>query len=276
MASPTFQTVATELLEHAEAAHAHFRSLGYKVKIEPMEPFYPSRPTLVCTRSSTQLVVHVCSRIEIQQIRDWVALAKANARDFRVAIWITSESQRRYLPKLQVELSTSGVGILVSGPEVAVLTEAADQNAPPGLPDLASRRAPVRRELGSAYEHFGAQRWKDGFDEACRTLEQAARAHVAKALRGGRLTVYTAGGVPKVVSAAAISKQTIGALAKTLGSAQPLNAVDDLALKALNHINADRIRITHKNRSARTEASLRRNVMLHMHVIVRAMEALAR
>lgn len=274
MASPSFQTVATELLEHAEAAHAYFRALGYRVYIEPMEATYPSRPTLLCKRGATQLVVQVCGRIDMRDVRDWVALAKAEARDFRIAIWTTAETQKRSLPRCQVELVTSGVGIFVSGVKVVTLKEPVDQNSPAGLPDLASRRAPVRRLLGKAYEHFEAQRWKDGFDEACRTLEQSALAHVVKALKSGRLAIYSAAGVKRTIKIADIEKQTLGALAKTLADAQPLNALDVQVQKALQQINADRIRLTHKNRKASTEKVLRQNVMRHMHVILRAMEAL--
>ena len=241
-----------------------------------MELHFPSRPTFICSLKHTELTVHVCSRIEVNLIRDWVSLAKTLNRDVRIAIWITEDSQRKRLPKIQVELASLGVGIYITGSPVTRLREAADQNTPSGLPDLASRRLPVRRALGQAYEHFEASRWREGFDESCRTLEQSARPYVMAAIRSGRLKVYSDNGKVLALTPAKVERQTLGQLAHTIGNAQPLNSIDTLIHQALTKINADRVRLTHANNSAATERSLRKNVGLHMHVILRAMDALTK
>lgn len=277
MAKLQFTTVPTELVEHAEAAHSYFSSLGYRLNIEPTEAYYPSTPTLQCKRAHTRLTVHICGRINIVLIREWVQLAKTLHSDERIAICIPEESQLKHLPKHQVELRSSGVGIYVSREgTLLALNEPADQNTPAGLPDLSRKRAKIRQILGQSYEHFEAGRWREGFDEACRSLEQTARAYLVKAFQSGRLTSYNKQGVPQSLNAERINRLTLGQLAVTLGSAQPLNSSDSILLKALTQINKDRVGITHKNKSPATERSLRKNVGLHMHVILRALEDLVR
>jgi hypothetical protein len=274
MSSARFQTVPTELVEHAESAYSYFRQRGFTVRREVTDLSFPSCPTLLCRRQATTLVVNVCGRIVLPGVRDWVALARAKGTDFRIAVWIAPESQLKHLPRVQVELTQLGVGVFVSSVPVVTLVEPTDQNPPKGLPDLASRKVAVRRQLGAAFDHFNAQRWKEGFDEACRVLEQLALAHILKALKSTRLTLYDSKGQPQAANLQKIKKQPIGAQIKTLEAARPHSATDALILRVLKQINDDRIKITHRNKSAATDKSLRRNATLHMHVILHAVDAL--
>jgi len=272
---PKFNTIATELVEHADVAYNYFRKLGYVIKLEPYEIHYPSRPALVCKRNHTQLAIIVCGRIEMQQLEDWVSLARSMHSDFRVAICIPAESTQKYLPKHQLKLQQLGIGVLVSSNgNLAPLTDPVDQNINVKLPDLANQSNALRKVLGPAYEHFQGGRWRDGFDEACTAFEQEVRPYFKKALASGRLTVFDDKGRAKNPTPERVEKMTLGQLGIEFGKARPLNGTDSQIQKALIQINPDRVSATHKNKNAKTERQLRKNVGIHMHVIVQAVREL--
>jgi hypothetical protein len=277
MSKITFNTVATELVEHAEAALAYFRGLGYKAYVEPLEIHFPARPTFVFRRSPTALAVLVTGKIDMRLLQEWVSLAKSMSTDFRVALCLPHESSQKQLAKNQLELQRLGVGVFVSaGGQLTKLTDAVDQNINVTLPDLARQPNAVRHALGPAYEHFRGGRWRDCFEEACTSLEQEVRPYFKKAIRTGRLTVYDSNGNPKNPTLRRIDSMTIGQLAVALGSARPLNGTDSQLQKALTQINSDRVGAAHKNRQAATERRLRKNVGVHMHAIVQAIRELKR
>lgn len=275
MSKATFDTVATELLEHAEAALAHFKGLGYRPKIEPLEIHYPARPTFVFKRPPTALAVIVTGNLDMNQLEEWVSLAKSMSTDFRIAVCIPHQNSQRQLGKHYLRLQQLGVGVYVTDAgTVTGLTEAVDQNIKVTLPDLARQPHAVRKVLGQAYEHFKAGRWRDCFDEACTALEQEVRPYFKKAIQSGRLTVFDASGKAKNPSPQRIDSMTLGQLAHTLGQAHPLNGTDTQIQKALMQINGDRVGAAHKNKQAATERRLRKNVGLHMHAIVQAVREL--
>ena len=272
---PRFNTIATELVEHAEVAFEHFRQLGYTVKVEPYEIHYPFRPALVCKRNHTQLAIVVCGRIEMQQLKDWVSLASSMTSDFRIAICIPPESTQKHLPKHQLDLQKLGIGVFVSADgNLAHFSDPVDQNINVQLPPLANQSRAVRKVLGPAYEHFNGGRWRDCFDEACTAFEQEARPYFKNALESGRLNVFDDKGHIKNPTAERIAKMTLGQLGVEFGKARPLNGTDSKIQKAIIQINPDRVSATHKNKKAQTEKRLRKNVGVHMHVIVQAVREL--
>ena len=273
MAKPTFNTIPTELVEHAEVAYEHFDSHGYKIKAEPIEIHYPSRPALVCKINHTQVAIIVCGKIDIEQLKNWVQFAKSLNFDFRVSICIPSESTTRHLPKHQLKINELGIGIYVStNGKLTTLSEAIDQNIKVALPDLKSLPKRARRALGPAYEHFDGGRWRDCFEEACKALEQSARPYFKNAISTGRLTAHKDNGAPKVLTAAQIDKLTLGQLGHEIGLSTPQNTLDTLIKKAIDQINSDRVGLVHKNKKAATEKRLRNNVGLHMHSIIQAIK----
>lgn len=272
---PKFNTIATELVEHAEVAHDHFRNLGYTIKLEPYEIYYPSCPAIVCKNNHTQLAIIVCGRIEMQKLTDWVDLAKSMQRDFRVAICIPAESVQKHLPKHQLSLQQLGVGVYVSSNgNLANLIAPVDQNINVKLPNLANQPKAVRKILGPAYEHFHGGRWRDCFDEACTAFEQEVRPYFKKALVSGRLNVFDDKGRVKNPAPERVDKMTLGQLGIEFGKARPLNGTDSQIQKALTQINPDRVSAVHKNKNPNTERRLRKNVGIHMHVIVQAIREL--
>ncbi len=274
MAKPSFNTVATELLEHAEVVYEHFRGLGYNVKVEPMEAHYPARPTFICRRDHTVLAILVFGRFDMVLLNDWVSLAKSLKQDFRIVICIPKECSVKQLPKHQLDCNKLGIGVYVSADgQLQRLQEPSDQNINVVLPDLGAKPRRVRKTLGTAYEHVQAGRWREGFEEACKALEQDARPYLERAIDAGRLTIYK-NGKPKNPTVEQIRKMTLGQLGVAFADAQPLNSTDTHVSKALTQINADRVGVAHKNKQASTERRLRKNVGLNMHIIVRAITEL--
>lgn len=272
---PKFNSIATELLEHAEVAYGYFCNLGYNTRVEPYEYHYPSRPALVCKRTHTQLAIIVCGRIDMKQLEDWVSLAMSMNTDFRVAICIPAKSAQEHLPKHQLKLQQFGIGVFVSSNgNLTQLTAPVDQNINVKLPDLASQSKAVRKILGPAYEHFHGGRWRDCFDEACTALEQEVRPYFQKALASGRLTVFDNKGRAKNPTPERVDKMTLGQLGIEFGKARPLNGTDSQIQKALIQINPDRVGASHKNKNPYIERRLRKNVGVHMHVIVQAIREL--
>lgn len=266
-----FQTLSIDLVEFAEAACTHFKGLGYSIKIEPSELGYPKTPALRCSRKHTTIIVEVCEQANMDLMREWVALGRSTDGDLRVSICIPTSAQR-HLPKYQQECQELGVGVYV-----ATSTNIQEWSAPQDLslqvhlPKLTSYPKKVRVALGSAYEQFGRKQWREGFEEACKALEQRARSYLKIAINRGRLTIYAAG-APQNPTASAINKMTLGQLANAFAKAQPQNATDSLIQKTLASVNPDRVGVAHKLDQIRTEKSLRKNVGVHMHSIVQTLK----
>lgn len=268
-------TVATELIEHAEAALAHFSILGYSSKIEPHEISFPTRPTFVFKRGHTQLVIIVCGKIDQGQLSQWVSLAKSMSTDFRIGVCLPHEMWQKQSGKHELQLQQLGVGVYASNAGAVVqIRESVDQNIKITLPNLADFPKSVRKVLGHSYEHFEAGRWRECFDEACKAFEQEARPYLKKAIANGRLSIHDKKGQVKNPTNAQIDKLSLGQLAATFGQSQPQNSVDSQVYRAMTQINGDRVGAAHKNKSIATERNLRKNVGLHMHSIVQAINQL--
>lgn len=270
-----FKTVPTELLEVIEAAHSYFRSHGYTVQVEPQgKPHFPNTPPMLCKRDHTQVAVLAFRRLDTDLLDSWVATAKNIRTDFRVAVCVPPKPATRDMKDREL-CRKMRVGVYeCSASGVTVLHEPLDQGMQIALPDLARKPRGVRQALGAAVEHLEAGRWREGFDEACKSLEQRARPYLEKAVRSTRLTITDNRGRP--IPADRISKMTLGQLAHAFDSAPTRNQTDELICRALKAINPDRVKAIHKNRKAGTETKLRSNVGIHLLTIINALEAMYR
>jgi hypothetical protein len=268
----SFQTLSIDLVEFAEAACRYFEDLGYTLKIEPTELGYPKTPALRCARKHTTIIIEVSEKPNMDIIREWVALGRSTSDDLRVSICIPKSAQQ-HLAKCQAECQELGVGVYVAtAASVQEWFAPQDLGLQLHLPSLSGYPKKVRIALGSAYEQFRRRQWREGFEEACKALEQRARSYLKQAIKRTRLTVFDVSGQPKNPSDKAIDKMTLGALAETFSRAQPQNATDSLIQKTLSSINPDRVGIAHKIDQIKTEKSLRKNVGVHMHAIVQALK----
>lgn len=269
-----FNTVPSDLVEHAETARVHFDRLGYAISIEPQALGYPKTPALRCKRKHTTVILEICEKLDIRTLRDWVALCRSTAEDVRVAVCVPQSATATHLPKHQNDLQTLGIGIYVSqGGTLKEWLAPGDLSLQVHLPDLANFPKLARRALGAAYEQFDRKQWREGFEEACKAIEEKSRAYLLSSIKSGRLTVTTVKkGKPTVLTISQAKRLTLGQLAHAFTSAHPQNSVDALIARTLTSINPDRIGVAHLIGRIKTEHSLRKNVGVHMHSIAQALK----
>ena len=273
----TFDTVPIELVEHAVIAYRYFNARGYSIQIEPTEVHFERCPAMLLKRNHTKVVIEVCLKIDIPALRGWVSLGQSLTEDFRVAICVPkSVASAKNFAKCQSECKELKVGIYVS--ENASLKEwvsPGDLNINVVLPPLEELQKNTQKALGSTYEQFERSQWREGFEDACKALEQKIRPYLSRAIKSNLLTIVE-NGKAKNPTAGKVAKMTLGQLGHAFQNARPVTAMVAQISKTLDLINKDRVGVAHKINKAQTEKSLRKNVGRHMHAIVRTLEKLAR
>jgi hypothetical protein len=271
---PGFKTVPDPLVEHAEYAFAHFRSLGYTVRTEPSSILYPYSPTLVCTRERTTVIVEVLRLIHVGRAQAWAAFARSSGRDTRVAVCVPSS--QAIIPQDEQALRSMGVGIYTtSATGLVERVVPIDLGLNVGLPPLDSYPARVRRSLGPAYEQFSRSQWREGFGDACQALEVAARRHLKTGCKRGRTKLVAKRGT-RVPSASQIDRMTMGQLARAYADILAPNYVDKVVGEVLSKVNDDRIGAAHHKLKPAIEKRLRTNVGQNMWLIANALRELVR
>lgn len=268
-----FQTVPDELLEHADAMADYLAEHGYRVRIEHSDLGYPSTPAMVCIRERTSLVVHVDSAITYARLDDWVRFARSAGRDTRIAICLPVEILPS--PADEQKLRADGIGLYgAAHGQVVERIPALDLALNVQLPALKKLSPRLRALLGSAYEQFGRSNWREGFQEACRALEEEARRHVKRWWKSGRLIVLKPNGQPEAFSNRKVDKMTMGQLALLYARIQNKGKTEAVVARTLSRLNRDRIGVVHHKRKAITEQRLRTNVGQHMWSVVAALREL--
>lgn len=274
MAKKNFQAVPTELIEHAETLRRHLDMLGYRINLEPHELGYPQAPTIVGKLRHKTVIYEACSKIDIKNIRQWVAFCKSCSEDTRFALCIPESSISTHLSKHQKECQSIGVGIYVSDSStIKEFSAPKDLSLKLELPDLSTLPKAIRSLLGPAYELINRGEWREGFFQGCKALEQKAANYLVDAINTGRLNIYEKG-VIKNPTPATIKRLPLGALKDTFSKAQPQNSTDSMLFKTLKAINPDRIPQAHKVPTSKQEANLRKNVGTNMHAIVQALKSM--
>ena len=122
---------------------------------------------------------------------------------------------------------------------------------------------------------FDRSQWREGFDDACKTLENTARKYFQTGCDRGRIKLIRKGKTV-VPSRAAIRKLSLGGLATAFSEIQGQNYTDAIVGKTLNRINPDRVESTHRKLHVRTEKRLRDHVGHHMWAVIEALKELAK
>lgn len=264
-----FRTVSEELLSCARAAHAHFKSSGYKVRIEVGELGAPFTPTLTAVRGVTTLHVDVANGVSMDRVAEWVAYGKSTGSDTRLAFCVPGTSEVVGLHETGLRSAKVGLYTLEGGAIV--------ERVPPfdlalgvELPNLKTKKAMVRMLLGPAYEQFNCGQWREGFEDACKALEDESRRYL-KRWSKGRITIQTKKGPTKLQSRE-IDSMTMGQLAKAFAQILVPTQLDSIVGQALAKLVHDRNRITHHKRKKVTERNLRNNVGRHMWAIVNVLD----
>lgn len=266
-----FFTVPDELLGIASAAVEWLKNLGYTVTLEQYEVGYPYTPSMSGKRSSATAFVEVDGEVQLQRMRQWAAFGRSRPSDTRV--WCALPDDARRSGRDDRELKQMGVGLLLIGEGAAVETmPAKDLALGVELPDIKTLPPRVQRKLGPVYEHFDRAEWREGFAEACLALEDAARKHLWKGVRAGRIVIVASGGKQENLSKRTIDRLTMGQLATRFSEIVQQSRADRVIGDVLKQINPNRVGVTHHKRKAAVEAKLRRDVGSQMWLIVGALK----
>jgi hypothetical protein len=142
------------------------------------------------------------------------------------------------------------------------------------LPNAARIPANVRPLVGPIYEQFDRSNWREGFGDACTTLEQEARKYLKDGVASGRVEFIDQNGKPKKFSGAAIDKMPMGPLGATFAMIKSPNKIDSAVGEILTRLNRDRVGEAHHKAKPVTETRLRKNVGSHMHAILEGLRLL--
>src|SRR3954447_15570362 len=115
--------------------------------------------------------------------------------------------------KQDSELKRLGIGLLLVG------ADGAEEMIPPKdlainveLPNIEKLSPALQKALGPVYEHFDRAEWREGFEEACLALEEAARKHLWKGIKAGRIAVVSPKGRKEEITKTKIDSFTMGDL----------------------------------------------------------------
>jgi hypothetical protein len=269
----TFLTVPDELLEYAERIIEHFSNLGYIIEIEPAEFEYPYTPTAACRRQQTTIFLEVDSTPRVDKLEEWAGYARSCSADTRIAMAVPPEALLS--AKDEALLATLGIGLYGVLPGGIVERHPPkDQSVNVQLPRLDVLTPAQRQALGPAYEQFARSQWREGFEDACQSLEVEARKYLIREMQTGRIIFRTAKGTVRVITEEQVGKMPMGPLGNAFRDIETKTLADSQLGSALSAINKDRVGVAHHKADPSTEASLRLNVGQHMWKIVSALKNL--
>ena len=216
-----FRTLSIDLVEYAEAVANDFERRGFTIRVEKSELGFPYTPTILCIRRPTTVIVEVISQIQQDRLDAWVSYARSSGRDTRVAVCISDTVA--ISPDQGPKLRQDGIGLYTSnGHTIEERIAPMDLGLNVTLPPLESLPQKVRTLLGPAYEQFGRTQWREGFEDACKALENEARRYLKAGSRMGRIRIDT-GRRLRILTDKEINKMTIGALANAFSEIQSQN-----------------------------------------------------
>lgn len=219
------------------------------------------------------IAIHIVSAIDKTSIDDWCGFAKAAGRDLRVAVLMPVANWMAIAEPERATWAASGVGVFIAHPDqIEEIAEPRDLGMNVDLPPLERMPRDHRIALAAAYDHFEHDRWREGFDEACRAVESQARTYLIAAIRSTRVTMVDRHGNNITPTTQRVRRMTLGALVNQFKQILNQTGSDVFICKTLASINTDRIGRAHGKRAV--EKRLRLNVGRHMHVIVSAFKHL--
>jgi hypothetical protein len=271
MTIPEFRTVPEELLGIAAAASKWLKDHGHKVTPERHEIGYPFTPTLYGKRSSAIALIEVDAEIPIDRMQEWVAYGRSRRSDTRV--WCAMAENAPRTGKQDMRLKQLGVGLLlIDDGEALEMIPAKDLALNVELPALDTLPPRVQKVLGPVYEHFDRAEWREGFQEACLVLEDAARKHLWKGVKAGRIAIVSEKGKQEQLTKYRIEKLTMGELAQRFSRIVQQTHADRVIGDALKQVNPNRVSVTHHKTKAATEAKLRRDAGSQIWMMIGALK----
>jgi hypothetical protein len=268
-----FLTVPDELLAFAEELASYFERYGYTVAVERQSLEYPYTPTMVCKRGTTTMIVEIASSMPSDRMRAWVAYGRSCWSDTRVALGAPGGSPLSLDD--HASLRDLGAGIYIDSPSgIVEAVSPADLAVNLVLPDLSTYAPKVRKALGGAFEQIQRGNWREGFEDGCVALEEAARRYLERHVATGRISWVSSKGKVINRTPSQIERMTLGQLKDAFLAIQNPNLSDSKIAAVLKKLNPDRIRVAHKKRSQRAEQALRRNVGRQVWLLVAGLKEL--
>jgi hypothetical protein len=269
-----FSFLPDTLVEDGGAIADHWEKHGFSVKIDKPLTAAPSVPTLRAKRHKTEIIGLISATVDRDRLKEWCAYAKSTGRDLRVVCVVprkllVGDSDSDFMREEGIGLLRNNRGTVIE--EIA----ARDLGLSVGLPSLASLSPKARKHLGEAYEQFERSHWREGFEEACQSLENLSRDYLVAEIVTGRVTQFIAKQSVKQAKAVGIKKMTLGQLARAFTQIPNQNRTDSQLAQILPKINKDRIGVVHHKHKAKTEARLRKNVGMHMWSIIAGIKMLS-
>jgi hypothetical protein len=271
MAAPEFRTVPDELLGIAGAAAKWLKDCGHKVTPEYRETGYPFTPTLYGKAHLATAFVEVDAEIAIGRMEEWVAYGRSCRSETRVWCAIPDSAPRS--GKQDLQLKGLGIGLLLVGDGRAVETiPAKDLAVSVELPAIDALPPRIQKVLGPVYLHFDHAEWREGFRDACLALEEAARKHLWKGIKTGRIAIVSKSGKQEQFTKGKVDHFTMGQLADRFSRIVQQTHTDRVIGDVLKQVNPNRVGVTHHKGKAAVEAKLRRDVGSQMWLIVGALK----
>jgi len=275
MASRSFGFLPDSLTEDANKVAEYYLNLGYTVKSDHALPAAPAVPTLYAKRNNTQIVIPVVSKLDLELIANWGSYAKSTGKDFRICCVL---NQRHLVdPTVKEFFRASGFGIVyVSEGRVCEELVAKDLAVAVNLPTIASLPKASQKHLGQAYEQFERSQWREGFEDACQSLENLARAYLVAEIKKGRVTQFIRKKGPVSAEISEVKRMTLGALIHAFQQIPNQTWLDAQIAQIIGKLNKDRIGIVHHKNKTSTEKRLRKNVGMHMWSIINGIRLLTK
>ena len=191
MPTKTYNWVSDELVEVADDIRTWLLDRGYTLKIEKASAGFPFPPTFLCTRAKLErLLVEVVPEWQESRLQTWVAYAKTCKSELKICIGVANHL---VIPRSTTDkIRGLGIGLLRSGGGNTFFEiEPTDLSITVSLPPRDSLQQETRVLLGEAYDHFEASRWREGFEDACKVFDKAAKKYLKKWVRTGRVKFAT-------------------------------------------------------------------------------------
>ncbi len=270
MPANAYNWVPDELVEVADEISSWLLIRGYSVKVEKASPGFPFPPTLLATRGKLERVlVEILPDWQEPRLLTWLAYARSCQKELKLCIGVPRDLFMH--PSVMTRIRKLGIGILrADGVNTYYEVEPIDASISVSLPPRNDLSPESKVLLGSAYDHFEASRWREGFEEACKLFERSAKKYLKKWVRTGRVQFVTRSGLV-AYSDPKINKFTMGALENAFADIKAQNGSDRIIHNALKVIRQDRNKLAHDKWNLRTEKRLRNNVGQHMWVITQAL-----
>ena len=188
-----FLTVSIDLVEDAEAAARFFADNGYKVKREHFEVGFPNRPTLVCVRHGTTLIVEVTAKLSRKALQDWTRYASSCNADTQFAICVPTGRQVSGSEMEMLQEFRAGLNNVAAANEVRERIAPVDLALKIFLPDIGTLPRPVRRLVGPRLRACNSRSMARGLQEGfTQVLEERCRRYLkAEALSSNPRIIVT-------------------------------------------------------------------------------------